>query len=159
MYSTTTLVVSAMAIMGKWIITLVTSWSVDWRIRCSAPPPIIFSSGKGSRCTSSLPPSLLPPSCRSAVLHQWRTGRRPVHWHMPAFRRKRDQKYGRWSFWNPCTPDIVYKRQLFFHVCFHKFTNIECVSQAVFKRSFDLRVYYWLLGPLFDFTMSVEEKK
>ena len=43
------------------------------------------------------PPPLLPPSCGSAVLHQWRTGRRRVHWHMPAFRRKRYQKYGVWN--------------------------------------------------------------
>ena len=156
MYSTTTLVVSAMAIMGKWIITLVTSWSVDWRIRCSAPPPIIFSSGKGSRCTSSLPPpSFLPISCAASVAHRPAPGAL-AH---AGIQEKKRPKVREVEFLKSVYTRHCLHRQLFFYVCIHKFTNIECVSQAVFKRSFDLRVYYWLLGPLFDFTMSVEEKK
>ena len=102
------------------------------------------------------PPSFLPISCAASVAHRPAPGAL-AH---AGIQEKKRPKVREVEFLKSVysTPDI-YIRQLFFHVCFHKFANIECVSQAVFKRSFDLRVYYWLLGPLFDFTMSVEEKK
>ena len=82
------------------------------------------------------PPPLLPPSCGSAVLHQWRTGRRRVHWHMPAFRRIRDQKYGVWNL-KFCAQICLHYARHFPHVCY---SNI-CLWIVFAKGS-------WLQRPL-----------
>ena len=113
--------------------TLVTSWS-SWLI-----DPVLGTSShyiQRQELVYLPPPSPLLPSCRSAVLHQWCTGRRRVHWHMPAFRRKRDQKYGRWSseicwhflvFW--WTKYTVWQD---FSMIVFKSLSIECLLQTDF---------------------------